>query len=387
MANPTDILHARAPAIADLRHRARRRIPRFVWEYLDSATGDEATPARNRAALDAVSFMPSILHGEITPDLTTTFLGRTYPLPFGIAPVGMSGLIWPDAERTLARLAAKTGVPYCMSSVATRLPEEVGPLAGDMGWFQLYPPRDPGIRTDMLARIRTAGFHTLVVTVDVPAPSRRERQVRGGLTQPPRLTPRLAAQVAMCPAWARGTARLGMPRMRFIESYADTAVSKLSLPSNAHIGYLMRTSPGWEYLAELRAEWDGPLIVKGVLNAADAPRLAELGADALWVSNHAGRQFDAGPATAQVLPGIRAATDLPLIADSGVQSGLDILRMRALGADFVMLGRAFHYGLGAFGAPGAAHAADILTQQMRADMQQLGLPDLGDVADRRYLQG
>ncbi len=383
MAAPPSRLDARAPAIADLRARARRRIPHFVWEYLDSATGAEATQARNRAALDAVLFLPSILHGEIVPDLGTRLLGQDYPLPFGIAPVGMSGLIWPDAERMLARLAATTGIPYCLSSVATRLPEEVGPHAGGMGWFQLYPPRDPAIRADMLARIRAAGFHTLVVTVDVPAPSRRERQVRGGLTQPPRLSPRLLAQVALCPAWARGTARLGMPRMRFIESYADTKVAQMSLPSNAHIGYLMRTSPDWRYLGEVRAAWDGPLIVKGVMDAADAPRLAALGADAIWVSNHAGRQFDAAPATAEVLPGIRAATDLPILCDSGVESGLDILRMRALGADFVMLGRTFHYGLGAFGAAGAAHVVDILAAQLRADMQQLGLSDLSDAGARR----
>lgn len=375
-------LHARYPALSDLKSRARRRIPHFVWEYLDSATGSEATARRNRAALDAVLLRPSILHGEITPDLSTTLMGQEYPVPFGVAPVGMSGLIWPDAERHLARFAARRGVPYGLSSVATQLPEDIGPLAGGQGWFQLYPPRDPEIRSDMLKRVRDAGFKTLILTVDVPAPSRRERQTRGGLTQPPRLSPRLASQVARSPAWAMGTAQLGMPRMRLIDSYADAALSRTSLPSTAHVGYLLRTSPDWEYLRWIREAWDGPMVVKGVLDPTDAPKLEAEGVDAIWVSNHAGRQSEAAPAPAQVLPAIRAATRLPLIADSGVEGGLDILRLIALGADFVMLGRAFHYGLGALGAEGPNHVAGILEADMISNMHQIGATRLDELAKR-----
>ncbi len=377
-------LDSQAPALSDLKSRAKRRIPHFVWEYLDSGTGHEATLRRNRAQLDKVMFQPSILHGEITPDTSTTLFGQTHPLPVGMAPVGMSGLIWPNAERTLADVAADRRVPYAMSSVATRTPEEMAPHLGETAWFQLYPPRDAGIRRDMLARVKEAGFNGLILTVDVPAPSRRERQTRGGLTQPPKLSPRLLAQVARCPEWALKTAKLGMPRMRFVESYADTKVSNMSLPSNAHVGYLLRTSPGWDYLDDLRAEWDGPLMIKGVQDAHDVAGLELAGADAIWVSNHAGRQFDAGPATAEVLPKIRAETDLPVIVDSGVESGLDVLRMLGLGADFVMLGRAFHYGLGAYGAKGAAHVLDILLADMVSCMHQLGMTDLSSVSSKLF---
>lgn len=369
-------LHARFPAIADLKARARRRIPHFVWEYLDSATGDEATQARNRAALDRVLLSPSILHGEITADLQTRFLGRQYDLPFGIAPVGMSGLIWPGAEQMLARTAAQQNIPYTLSTVASQLPEAVGPHAGNQGWFQLYPPRDPEIRDDILHRARAAGFHTLVLTVDVPVASRRERQTRGGLTNPPRLTPRLAWQAARCPAWALGIAKTGMPRLRLMESYSD---NRHALPSNQHIGYLLRTSPDWDYLQALRDAWTGPLIIKGVGRAEDAAKLSKAGVDALWVSNHAGRQFDGAPASITTLPAIRAATKLPLIFDSGVTGGLDILRAFALGADFVMLGRAFHYGLGALGPRGAAHVVDILRQDLISNMGQLGAKTLNDL--------
>jgi L-lactate dehydrogenase (cytochrome) len=369
-------VHARYPAISDLKSRARRRIPHFVWEYLDSATGVEATQRRNRIALDQVLLNPSILHGEFTPDLSTTLLGRDYPLPIGIAPVGMSGLIWPGAEQMLARTAARENIPYTLSTVASQLPEDVGPQAGEQGWFQLYPPRDPVIRDDILNRAKGAGFHTLVLTVDVPVASRRERQTRGGLTQPPKLTPRLALQAARCPAWLMGIRKTGMPRLRLMESYSEV---KGSLPSNQHVGYLLRTSPDWDYFKALRDAWDGPLVVKGVGRADDAARLTDEGADAIWVSTHAGRQFDGGPASIETLPAIRAATPLPVIFDSGIEGGLDVLRALALGADFVMLGRAFHYGLAAMGEPGAAHVLDILRQDMIANMGQLGARSLADL--------
>ena len=373
--------HAKFPAISDLKAQARRRIPHFVWEYLDSGTGSEATLRRNRTKLDDILFQPSILHGEFTPDLSTTFLGRDYPLPIGIAPVGMSGLIWPGAEQMLARTAAREGVPYTISTVATQTPEDVAAHHGGQGWFQIYPPRDAKIRADMLKRAKDAGFSTLVMTVDVPVASRRERQTRGGLQQPPKLTGRLALQAAMCPAWLNGIRQTGMPRMKLMDSYAD---QKTALPSNQHVGYILRTSPDWAYIDHLRAEWDGPLIVKGVLDAKDAPKLADKGVDAIWISNHAGRQFDAAPATIEALPAIRAATDLPIIFDSGVEGGLDVMRAVALGANFVMLGRAFHYGLGAMGEPGAAHVLDILRQDMVANMGQIGAKALGDLAERLY---
>lgn len=372
-------LDAKYPGLADLRRAARMRLPKFVWEYLDSATGDETTKARNRAGLDRVGLMPSILHGEFTPDLSTTFLGQTLPVPFGIAPVGMSGLIWPDAEGHLARAGKRHGLPYTLSTVASQSPEDVAPHLGQQAWFQLYPPRDEEIRRDMLARARDAGFSTLVLTVDVPVASRRERQTRSGLTQPPRLTPRLLAQVAMRPAWAMGMARRGMPHMRMLDKYSSAGGQ--NLPPTAHVGYLLRTSPDWAYLRWLRDHWEGPLIVKGVLRASDCAPLKEAGADAIWISNHAGRQFDGAPATIDVLPAIRAATDLPIIFDSGIEGGLDILRALACGADFVMLGRAWHIALAALGEAGPDHLFDVLCKDMVANMGQLGARSLAELPE------
>lgn len=371
-------LHATYPALSDLRSRAQSRLPKFVWEYLDSATGTEATKHRNRAALDRVGLMPSVLHGEFSPDLGVELMGQKLPLPFGMSPLGMSGLIWPDAEAHLARAADRAGIPFGLSTVAAASPEDVAPHLGKHGWFQLYPPRDPEIRTDMLARAKAAGFTTLVLTVDVPVASRRERQTRSGLTSPPKLTPRLMAQVAMRPAWAMGMARRGLPHMKMLDKYTE-GTATANLPPTAHVGYLLRTAPNWDYLHWLRDHWDGPLVIKGVLRPEDATALEQAGADAIWVSNHAGRQFDAAPASAEALPAIRAATKLPVIFDSGVETGLDILRAFALGADFVMLGRAFHIALAALGPRGVDHLIDLLARDLTANMGQLGAHNLREL--------
>ncbi|WP_102107567.1 alpha-hydroxy acid oxidase [Oceaniglobus roseus] len=362
------------PALDDLRRRARRRLPTFVWEYLDSGTGSDTAAPRSAAALDRIVLTPRALHGAPKPDLSVPLMGRTYPLPFGFAPVGMSGLVWPDAEGILARLAVQEGIPYGLSTVAAQTPEDLAPYVGDQGWFQLYAPRQPEIRTDMLKRAKDAGFHTLILTADVPVASRRERLQRAGVTNPMKLTPRILAQVALCPEWAVGMARQGMPSLKFLEKYGDT---KTSRSGTEHIGYQLRTAPDWAYLDAVKAEWDGPVVVKGVLSPEDAGRIAQV-ADAVWVSNHGGRQFDAAPAPADVLPAIRDAVgpDYPLIADGAVRSGTDILRLLVRGADFVMLGRAPHWGLGAFGARGAAHVVHVLRAGLLADMGQLGWRDL-----------
>jgi len=368
--------HSKYPALADLKNKARSRIPHFVWEYLDSGTGLENTRKRNRRKLDEVFFYPSILHGDLSQDLGVKFLKREFSLPFGVAPVGMSGLIWPGAEKILSQMCKRTGIPYTLSTVATQTPEDISPYIGENGWFQLYPPRNPETLDDMLKRIQEAGFSTLILTVDVPVASRRERQTRGGLMHPPKLTLKLALQAISKPAWLNGIRKSGIPRMKFLEAYSDV---KKSLSSTEHIGYIIRTSPDINYLRRLRSKWKGNLVIKGVMRAKDTSLLEQEGVDAIWVSNHAGRQFDGTISSIEALPLIRKSTKLPIIFDSGIESGLDILRALSLGADFVMMGSSWHYALGALGSDGPNHLIDILKKDLVANMGQIGSSNFKDL--------
>lgn len=363
------------PSIEDLRLRTQKRIPKFAFEYLDSATGRELGAKVNRDALDAIGFMPSVLCGRTKAELQATVLGQTYDLPFGIAPIGMSGLMWAGAERILAKSAVSHNIPFSLSSVAVASPEDVAPHIGKNGWFQHYPVKSAELRRKMLPRIKAAGFHTLIITVDVPEESRRERQRRANLTVPPKADVRTLMEMAARPAWCLAQLREGvMPRMRFFDDY----VPQRGRESFTHAGALIRGIPDWKYLEELRKEWDGHLVVKGVLRPEDAKRMIEIGADCIWVSNHGGRQFEAGPPVIDQMPKIREAVgnDVPLIYDSGVAWGLDIMRALAKGADFVMVGRAFQYAVAAFGAKGVDHLVHILKADITANMSQLGVEQL-----------
>lgn len=369
---------SRYPAIADLRARAQKRIPHFMWEYLASGTGAEQGLARSRAALDRLLFMPGILDAPEPMDLGVDLFGQRQNLPFGIAPIGMSGAIWPGAEALLADAARAAGIPYGLSTMTTRSPEDLAPHIGERGWFQLYAPKDPVILRHLLGRIKDAGFRVLVLTVDTPVTSRRERQVRGGLTIPPAITPRTLAHAMLRPAWSLGILRHGLPRMRTIEPYVTTkGPVPLSAPSSA----VLSTGNTWESVAELRQLWDGPLVMKGVMKPADALRLREIGADAVWVSSHGARQLDAAPAPIDCLAAVRAALgpEYPVLYDGGIDGGLDILRALALGADFCFLGRAFHYAVAALGAAGLAHLIDILKADIEANLGQMQVGSLSEL--------
>lgn len=373
------------PSIEDLRKTARQRIPKFAFEYLDSATGRELGLKVNRDALDSIGFMPQVLCGRTQADLQTTFLGQTFDLPFGIAPIGMSGLMWAGAERMLAKAAVAHNIPFSLSSVAVASPEDVAPFIGNNGWFQHYPVNSAELRRAMLPRIKSAGFHTLIITVDVPEESRRERQRRANLTVPPKADLKTLFQMASRPAWCLAQLREGvMPRMRFFDDY----VPSRGRESFTHAGALIRGIPDWTYLRELRHEWDGKLIVKGVLRPQDAKKMVAEGADCIWVSNHSGRQFEAGPAVIDQLPKIRDAVgrDVPLIYDSGISWGLDVMRALAKGADFVMVGRAFQFATAAFGAKGIDHLIHILKADITANMSQLGAEKTGKLAEHLLTQ-
>ncbi|MCW3782106.1 alpha-hydroxy acid oxidase [Defluviimonas salinarum] len=380
-------LDQRFPCIDDLARKAARRIPEFAHEYLIGGIGREATLARNRAALDAVLFDPCYLPEALAnrPYMGVELLGRRYDLPFGVSPLGLSGLMWPRAVDILAKAAAKANIPFGLSHFGTTHMSDAFAIAGRNAWFQFYAARDPGIRAAMLDEIEATGFEVLIVTIDIPSATRRDRELRVGLSVPPRITPRTLWQIATHPRWALAMALTGKPEFKNLLPYIPTGLSmaeEARFLTDVIEGHVTR-----DILRGLRKRWKGKLVVKGIINANDAEAALDCGADAIWVSNHGGRQLDATCASVEALPKIRAAVgpQATVIADSGPRTGLDIARMIASGADFVFLGRPFVYAVAALGRKGGDHAIHILREELRGAMAQIGCAAVRDLP--KYLLG
>ena len=366
------------PSISDLEEKAQKRIPNVAWLYLQSGTGKGTASRRNRDRFENISLLPSFVKGNLNIDLSTNLFKKTYKVPFGVAPVGLTGLIWPKSELFLARSAKKYGFPYCLSTVATQTPEAVGTEVGDMGWFQLYPPKDPAIRADILKRAKENGFHTLMITADVPAPARREESRKAGMSLPVRFTPKMIWQGMTHPTWTLNTLAEGLPNLRTVGSYSE---SKDMKSAAEYARFKFRGDLDWGYIKEVKELWDGPVILKGIINPEDAKKALELGLDGICVSNHGGRQFDGAPAAIDALRPIKEVVgdQMKVIFDSGITSGLDIVKALALGADFVLLGKAFMYGCAALGDKGGDHVADILMEDLTVNMKQLGVETVDEL--------
>ena len=374
-----DRLMDRYPSFLHLGEKAKRRIPHFAWEYLDSGTGRETAIARNHDALDKTCMTPRLMKGEIEPDLGTTLFGRKFAAPFGMAPVGATGMMWPGGELILARAARANGLAYCLSTVACETPETVGAIAGENGWFQLYTFADREAEADLIDRVERAGFEVLVVTVDVPVSSTRERQRKAGFSRDRGGLSRLA-QVAARPEWALATARRGAPRFRTIEPYLEKA-SGVSLSQ-----YIARQVGKVDHdrLKAIRDRWKGPVVVKGILAEEDAEACVRLGMDGIVVSNHGARQLDAVPASIEALARIAPAVHgrIAVLFDSGIRNGLDIARALALGADFVLAGRLFILGIAALGEAGGEVVVRMLRDDLANNLIQLGCARTDELADR-----
>lgn len=373
------------PRISDLQIKAEKRMPKFAWAYLHAGTGQNRLRDKNQTAFESIELTPRILAGRVEPNLETQILGQTFSMPVGISPVGLTTMIWPGSEKMLARAAQKAQVPMTLSTVAGETIETIGKLTDGYGWFQLYPPRDKDVRNDLINRAAKAGYKTLMVTVDVPSPSRREEMSKTGAIvgsgSKTGITPRIIWQTMHCPAWSLGMLKAG-GRLRFktLERYADN--NQLS-DISAYIGDQLNAGSDWDAIEEIRALWKGPMLVKGVLHPEDAKALIGRGVDGIIVSNHGGRQLDGAPTTIQQLPLIRQAVgpNVFVALDSGVRSGLDVVRALALGADFVMMGRPFLYGAGAVGAAGPGHVLDIVRDEISNVMIQLGVQQLSGLPD------
>jgi L-lactate dehydrogenase (cytochrome) len=368
----------------DFRTAAKSRLPRFLFDYIDGAAYDEVTCQRNIDDLRLIALRQRVLGDVSNITLSTQLFGRTQSLPVVLGPVGLSGMFARRGEVQAARVAAAKGVPMCLSTVSVCPLKEVAAAPCDALWFQLYVIRDRGFMRDLLGQAKAAGCKTLVFTVDMPVPGARYRDLHSGMSGPYAI-PRRYAQALTHPHWAWDVGLLGRPH-----SLGNLApVLGASSGIGDYIGWMARNfdpTVTWRDLGWIREHWDGPLIIKGILDPKDAEEAMALRADGVVVSNHGGRQLDGVLSTVRALPPIvdRVGHGLTVLVDGGVRSGLDVVRMLALGAKGVLLGRAWAYALAAKGGTGVAQLLDIIEKEMRVAMALTGSTDVARI-DRSVL--
>ena len=358
--------------IDSLARAAQRYLPRLVWDYIEGGVEDETCVARNRRAFEDVTLTPRYLVDVSALTLSRSLWTQTYAMPLGIAPTGLAGFARHGADLMLARAAQQFGVPFVLSGAGTASIEAAAQAAPDQTWFQLYVSREQRITEDLVRRAAAAGVQHLVVTVDVPVHSNRERDVRNGFVPPVKPTLSAIADALCHPAWLARFAKQGLPRFESWAPYAGEGASARQI-ADLFTSQIPFTQT-WRDLARLRELWTGKFIVKGILHADDARRAVEVGADAVWVSNHGGRVLDSAPSALTRLPAIRQAVgpQTVLLVDGGVRRGSDVIKALALGADFVFAGRPMMYGVAAGGQAGVAQALAIFQRELSLGVAQLG---------------
>ena len=367
--------------IADLRERARRRLPRGVWEYAERGTEDEAGMARNRAAFENVTVRPRVLRGVHAVDTSTEIFGKRVPFPLALAPTGAAGLLWYQGDLALARAAAAAGVPFTISSASTMDVEQIA-VAGGRLWFQLYYWEDRALSHAVVDKAHALGCEALFITLDMPVPPNREYIHRSGFGTPFKLNARNTLDVLTHPRWlARVMGRYavsgGIPSQANLPDRLRAKVTKGAPP-----GALFKQDDlDWDAIKQLRERWPGKFVLKGLLHPEDSERALALGADGVVVSNHGGRALDSSMATIDALPDVVAAVGgrMTVFLDSGIRRGSDVVKAVALGADAVLAGRAPLYGLAAAGEAGVTRAIELLRSETARTMAMLGARTIAEV--------
>ncbi|GKW09385.1 FMN-dependent L-lactate dehydrogenase LldD [Pectobacterium carotovorum] len=373
-------------ASTDYRAAAQRKLPPFLFHYADGGAYGEHTLRRNTADLADIALRQRILKNVSDLSLETQLFGEKLAMPVVLAPVGLTGMYARRGEVQAARAAAQKGIPFTLSTVSVCPIEEVAPTIDRPLWFQLYVLKDRGFMRNVLERAQAAGIKTLVFTVDMPTPGARYRDAHSGMSGP-NAAIRRVLQAMVHPQWAWDVGLNGKPHdLGNVSAYRGTPTTLEN-----YIGWLAEnfdSSISWQDLAWIREMWKGPMIIKGILDPEDAKEAVRFGADGIVVSNHGGRQLDGVLSTAHALPAIADAVkgEITILADSGIRTGLDVVRMIALGADSVMLGRAFVYALAAAGEAGVVNLLNLIEKEMRVAMTLTGAKSIADITTDSLVQ-
>lgn len=374
-------INPKYPDISYLRERAKQRIPRFAFEYLDGGCNSEVNLRRNTAEIREVQLNPYYLrdYGDISTE--TELFGHTYSAPFGIAPIGLQGLMWPGASEILAKAAFDHNLPYILSTVGTASIETIGELTEGQAWFQLYHPTEDSLRDKLIERLKAAQYPVLVILADVPSFGYRAKEIKNGLAIPPKMTLANMLQIMGSPRWAIQTLLAGQPEFKTLKPYIPKGMSL------RHLGLFMNKTFSGRLNADkvqaIRDRWPGKLVLKGVTTLEDTAKAISLGLDGIIVSNHGGRQLDAGESTVRAVSKISQAFNgqIKIMMDSGIRTGPDIANSLASGAEFTFLGRSPMYGVAALGKAGGHHTLSLLKKQLLQVMQQVCCERVADLPE------
>lgn len=367
------------PSTEFLRERGRKRTPAFAFEYLDNGCHSNLNLRRNTDEIREVRLQPRYVLDYPGANLETELFGETYDAPFGIAPIGLQGLVWPRSCELLAEAAHQFNVPFILSTVGTASIEQVAEITEGRAWFQLYHPAEDELRDKLLERARVAGCPVLVLLADTPTFGYRPREIRNGLAIPPRMSLRNICQMLLHPTWSISQLREGKPEFRTMKPYIPDGLSMKHLGQFMNATFSGRLSP--DRIQAIRDRWPGKLVIKGIVHPEDCERVIDLGADGIIVSNHGGRQLEVGQSTIHALPALveEFGDKIEILFDSGLRAGPDIACALASGAKFTFLGRSFMYGICALGARGGPHTMTMLLRQLRQVMEQLGCERVADL--------
>ena len=366
------------PSIDDLIKKAKKKIPKFAFEYLDGGCNEDVNLFKNTAEIRQVELQPFYLNKHTASDMRTELFGHVYDAPFGVAPVGLQGLMWPNAPEILAKAAFQHNIPFILSTVTTSSIERISELTEGRAWYQLYHPAETEIRNSIIKRAEAAGCPVLAILCDVPTFGYRPRDIRNGLAMPPKMTFRNILQIMGRPDWAIKTLIHGQPAFANMKPYMPKGLNMRELGA-----YMNKTFSGRlneDRIAQIRDMWKGKLVLKGVASPEDTELAIRLGLDGIIISNHGGRQIDAGQSTIRSLMPIvqKFKGKIKIMLDSGIRTGPDIARTLAAGAEFAFLGRTFMYGVSALGTKGGDHTISILKTQLQQVMEQIGCERTND---------